>query len=306
MLANDRAGPSGRIQQHEDSVTDPTIAPPRIKLPVIDTVGAAYDEVWALRDDLLRVAAIPALATFGLNLLLHWQFGFRPTGDPVHPPELSAGVYLVMLLAWLPMTLFAVNWMRVLLLGHDAVKGLGLRWGLRETVYLLRMVAILLGAILAGVIASLPVIVAAIVYGAVAGAIGSVAGPGIGISPGLGIFLGILVAIPMVMVEFYVMFRLLLALPATALDRPRGLRLSWTMTRGTVLRLLAAYLLVVIPPYLAILVVQLLLGMAGLFELAPFSAQLIGTLMGFMVAAAGSSVLAIAYRRLGGMARADA
>lgn len=285
----------------------PTTNPPRgtqppARLPVLDTTRRACEALWTHRDDLLRVAAVPALATFGLNLILDWQFGFGAHGDPLNPPQMGVGAFLVLLLAWLPMTLFSVNWMRVLLLGDEAVGGLGLRWGMRETIYLIRVVTILIGAMVAGVIGSLPAIVAAVAIGFATGAIGTVVGPGVGASPAVGILIAMLVAVPMLVVEFYVMFRLLLALPAAALDRPRGLRLSWTVMRGSVLRLLVAYLLVVIPPYLAVFVVQLLLGTAGLFEIAPFSAQLIGTLLGFIVAAAGSSVLAIAYRRLIGTA----
>ena len=284
-------------------------AQPPARLPVLDTVRQAYAALWEQRDDLLRVAAVPALAAFGLNLILDWRFGPGMHGDPLNPPQLGAGAFLLMLLAWLPMTLFSVNWKRVLLLGRDSVSGLGLRWRLRETLYLIRAIVLLLAATLAGVIASLPLILLLAVLGVAAGFIGGAAGPGVGIdqaSYGMGFLIGVIGAIPVIVVEFYVMFRLMLALPATAIDRSRAFRLSWERTRGTVGRLFLAYLLVVLPPYVAIFLFQLALNAAGLFDVAPFSGQLIGTLLGFVAAAAGSSVLAMAYRRLVGAASAGA
>lgn len=282
-------------------MTIPTpLVPPRSKLPVIDTAGAAYIAMWDRRDDLLRVAAVPALATLGINLVLDWQFNLGMHGDPLNPPQLELGAVLLMLLLWLPMALFSVNWIRVLLLGRESVGGLGLRWGLRETIYLIRAVAILLAAMLAALIVSLPVIVVAVVVGFATGAISTVVGPGAGASPAVGILLGILVAVPMLVVEFYVMFRLMLALPAAALDRSRAFRLSWETTKGTVARLFAVYLLVALPPYVAIFVLQFVLNAVGLFAVAPISGQLIGTLLGFAAGATGSSALAMSYRRLVG------
>lgn len=288
-------------------MTDPTRPlPPRPKLPVLETVAAAYAAAWGQRDDLLRVAALPALATFGLNLVLAWRFGMGVASDPLDPPEPGVGALLLMLLAWVPMTLFAVNWTRVLLLGPEAVKGLGLRWGRRETMYLLRALLILAAATLAGVIVALPLVVLLVVLGVAAGFFGATGDAGAAaqqMAAGTGFMLGLLAAVPLIVVEIYVMFRLLLALPATALDRAGAIDLAWSASKGSVLRLFLAYFLVVLPPYLAVFALQFLFGTAGLYALAPFSAQLVGTILGFVVAATGSSVLAFAYHRLIGTAR---
>lgn len=279
-------------------------APPRMKLPVIETTAAAYDALWRYRDDLLRVAAVPAAITFGIYLAMAWQLDVELVGDPLNPPAMSPGALALILALWLPFILFSVNWTRVLLLGGASVRGLGLHWGLRETKYLLRMLAMMLAAMLAALVASLPFILAFVVVGFAAGDVGTMAGPGLGVESKTEALLIALVAVPVIVVEFYVMFRLMLALPATALDRPGALGLAWNVAKGTVGRLVLVYLLVVVPPYLIIFALQFLLGMAGLFEAAPFSAQLISTILGFVLTAAGSGAIALSYRRLVGVAPA--
>jgi hypothetical protein len=289
---------------HEAFVTDPmTAVPSPVRLPILETAGTCYAALWTQRDDLLRVAAVPALATFGLNLLLAWKFDLGMAGDPLDPPEPTLGAYLVMLLALVPMTLFAVNWTRVLLLGRDSVGGLGLRWGVRESLYLLRALAIILAATLAGFIVAIPVVVVLTVLGIALGFLGGFGDGGVNVDQAaqqFGFVIGMVLGIPIFVIEIYLMFRLLLALPATAVDRPNALHLAWRSAKGTVGRLFLAYLLVVIPPYVAIFLLQFALGAAGLFTVAPFSAQLVGTILGFVAAAAGSSVLALAYHRLVG------
>jgi membrane-anchored glycerophosphoryl diester phosphodiesterase (GDPDase) len=106
--------------------------------------------------------------------------------------------------------------------------------------------------------------------------------------------------LPVAIAEIYVAIRLMLALPATALDGSDEFRLSWRLTRGNALRIFVAAVLGVIPFYVGAFMFEYLLAMAGLYALVPFTGTLLVVLVSMVLSAAGSTVLAMVYLRLGG------
>lgn len=278
----------------------PGAAPP---LPVLETVRAAYLALWAGRDDALRLAAVPAVAFLVLNLFISWQV-MSAAPDPAVPPEatipfaVDPWVVALSVLGLIPATLFSCNWQRALLLGGAAAPGLGLRWGWRETRFLgatiLIGVAMMVTALVVGVAVLLVFRVIGMVLGVVLGAPADPAAP-------QSALLTVAAGLPVVVAEIYVALRLVLALPATALDGSDGLRRAWRLARGNVPRIFAALLLVVLPFYLGAFLVEFLLARTGLFLVAPFTGTLVAVLIGFLLSAAGAAALAAIYRRLDGM-----
>jgi hypothetical protein len=288
-------------------VTIPVSTPPAIRLSVLETVGASYDALWEARDDALRLAAVPAGLFLLLQLFIGSQFPPPPLpeaaeGAPQMPFPVSPWFFAAMLLGLVPATLFSCNWLRVLLLGPAAAPGLGLRWGWRETRFLIYTVLIPLIAMLAALAVVIPVVAIFAVIGMV---LGQVQGP----PPNPGAMPSTLLilagALPVVAAQIYVAIRLMLALPAAALDRPQGLRLSANLTRGNVFRIFLAFLLGVFPFYVGIFVLELLLGMTGIFQAVPLTGTLLVVLVSLLLSAAGSAVMATVYRRLGGASRAQ-
>lgn len=277
-------------------------------LPVRGTARAAYAALWAGRDDALRLAAVPAVAFLALNLFISWQV-MPAAPDPAAAPEaalpfaVDPWVVALSVLGLIPATLFSCNWQRALLLGGAAAPGLGLRWGRRETRFLgatiLIGIAMMVTALAVGLTVLLVFRVIGMVLGVVQGAPADPAAP-------QSALLTIAAGLPVVVAEIYVALRLVLALPATALDGSDGLRRAWRLTRGNVPRIFAALLLVVLPFYLGAALVELLLATTGLFLVAPFTGTLVAVLIGLVLSAAGAAALAAIYRRLGGTAPAGA
>jgi hypothetical protein len=281
-----------------------TSPPPPLpnRLPILEAVLASYAALWQGRDVALRLAAVPAGLILVLNLFISWQL-LPAASDPAAPfdPAQAAGIspwfYPASFLGLIPATLFACNWQRALLLGGDAAPGLGIRWGLRETKFLVWTIVIALAMLLAALAVAIPVMAIFAVAGIVLGIVqGAPAGPGAMTSVPLIIAAGL----PVVIAEIYVAIRLMLALPATALDGSGVFRLSWRLTRGNALRIFVAVLLGVIPFYVGAFVFELLLATAGLYALVPFTGTLLVVLVSMVLSAAGSAVLAMVYLRLGG------
>jgi hypothetical protein len=281
-----------------------TTTPPPLpnRQPILETVAASYAALWEGRDDALRLAAFPAGLILALNLFISWQLlpsasDPAATFDPTQPTGISPWFYPVSFLGLIPATLFACNWQRALLLGGEAAPGLGIRWGLRETKFLVWTILIALAMLLAALVVAIPVIAVFAVMGVVLGIVqGAPTSPGAMPSVPLIIAAGLPVAIA----EIYVAIRLMLALPATALDGSDEFRLSWRLTRGNALRIFVAAVLGVIPFYVGAFVFEYLLAMAGLYALVPFTGTLLVVLVSMVLSAAGSTVLAMVYLRLGG------
>ncbi|HLB80766.1 MAG TPA: hypothetical protein VJJ77_09690, partial [Dongiaceae bacterium] len=187
-------------------------------LPVLGIVAEAYRLLWAYRWELVRLGLIPV----SLSFLLAAIVGMLPAGGIA---VAASAADLV------PLTLFAVNWHRLVLLGpRRAAAGLGMRWGRRETTFLLR--SLLLGfGIGAAMVVPLLAISAALQR--------SPAGLPI---LGLAIVAAVLLSL-----------RLSLAFPAIAVDLPYGFRRSWNDTAGCGLRLMAAMLATSAPLWAALL-----------------------------------------------------
>lgn len=243
------------------------------KLPVFDSASEAYRTVWASIGYLPTAAALP----FVLSLLLSLPVSLQPT---------SQGLGLISwLLEALPYTLFAVAWHRLVMLGPSvAPPRLAFAWAPRHWRFLGYALLIATGGVV------------------MMGTVLTLANPASG-TPGLGPLLALFL-----MISFcYVMIRLSLVLPATALDEDYQLRHSWMHTRGQGLRLLAAVTLVMVPvAFASLLVLSLLLApSAGADVAAPSGGRFLMTqltlaALGYIGTALSTTVFAQAFGRLAG------
>lgn len=242
---------------------------------------AAFRRVWAERDDLLRLAAVPVALTFALYLwvqdsLAEAMLAIVPGQQP--DPETMAALQTPFLLYGLAslciLSIFSVNWMRFLMLGHDAVSGLGLNLGRRH----FRLVLLAIGLqILATLILSIALTVATLLVPANA----------------------VVFAIFILGLIWYLIAaaRLAPVWVGIAIDAPMKLGDAWRRTHGYGIKLAVALVIV----SFLLFVMQsaffwLSLGL-GVSELAPLALNFISVAIQFIMFAAIGAVFVLAYPR---------
>ena len=237
-------------------------------LPIGATIVQAWRLVWRSRDEILRIGAVPLLLSLGLTLAIRaWGSG--------------ASVFVGILLSWIPLSLFAVTWLRFLLRADEtAAAGLATRWTRRESRFLLRIMALNLGTDVA----------VGVTIGIIALALG--------VRPDQsgGAFLMLIIIGGGV--ALYLMLRLSLILPATAIDAAYGFRDSWRDTAGCSLQLLAIVVVTDLPAGLLVL----FLNSTRLALLLPYTLVLVTSVLGYLVFATTMTVLALAFRARSGAA----
>jgi hypothetical protein len=251
----------------------------------------AYDALWRGRGDLLRVAAAPVGITLLIDVIL---FSLAPAEADADATGSGLGgsfwSYLLLGLSIPPGVLLAVNWLRVLILGSGSVIGLGLRWGLRETRFLVRMIVIGLAGMVVTVVLLVPVM---LLFGLLGGMGGFAAAAH---------WFGLFVTIATVVIYVYVSLRLSLALAAAAIDAPGTLpgtlAQSWIATRGIGQHLTLAAMAVAGPFYVLVFLLPALLVETGVEALAPLSSLLLQVVLSSLTSVAGFTLVALAHRRL--------
>ena len=242
-------------------------------LPVFESVSEAYRTVWSLIGYLPTAAALPFL----LSLLLTIPIVIQPDGQGLGQ------------ISWLfeavPYTLFAVAWHRLVLLGPQiAPPRVAFNWAPRHWRFL--GYALLLTA--GGVVVMVTVF--------------SLAGPGQAASGA-----GPLAALGLMIAFGYLAIRLCLVLPAAALDENYRLQHAWAHTQGQGLRLMAIFVVAMIPVVFAsLLVMGLVLGSSAA-ETVPtpgggraLVAQLALGALGYVGSAVSTTIFAQAFHRLAG------
>jgi hypothetical protein len=230
-------------------------------LPIGRTALRAWRLVWQSRDEILRIGAVPLLLSLALSLTVR-----------VLPR--NGVVVTALVLEWVPLSLFAVAWLRLLLCPSDAgSRGLTTRWTKRETRFTIRILAINLGTNIA----------AGIVVGMTALALG------LRLDRDAAVFMTLVAA--GAGLAIYLMLRLSLVLPAAAIDLAYGYRDSWRDTAGFGFRLLLIVVLTDAPVGLALL----LLHGTWLTQALPYTMILVTDIISYLVFAASMAVLAVAF-----------
>lgn len=242
---------------------------------------AACLRVWAERDELLRLGVVPLLLTFVLNLwswhLLTPVLDIIESGkvpDPSVVNDMMGPLFLAGLLSWFLTSLFAVNWMRVMMLGDSAVGGLGLAIGRRHLKFAFLIIAVQL---VLGFAVLLIMLIVAFVMPATA--------------------LLTLVAIILSGAYLTAMLRLTPMWVGLAIDAPMTLSQAWTRTAHYGFKMTVAVILLGCLMLVAQTVLQFIFGVLGLISAAPLATLFILLVVQFVLAACVSTVLVIAYPR---------
>lgn len=253
---------------------------------------SAYGVLWRGRGELLRVAAVPAALILLIDAAPDLWLSLDSSASLQAADILSS--LLVLLSAPLAMVM-AVNWLRVLVLGGSAVPGLGVRWGRRESRFLLRWIVIAVIGFAATAVFALPILFAMLAIDQAFAV------------PELVMQLVPLPVFVLVMLVYgYLILRYSPALVTAAIEAPGGLGDGWKATRRLGGLLLLAAIPVVGPFYLLVFLAPALLNVSGIEAAAPLSSQLLQTTLGMLTYAAGLALVSVIYRRLGGLPGASA
>lgn len=250
-------------------------------LPPFPLAIAACRRVWTERDELLRLGAAPLLLTFLLNLwswhLLAPLFDIIESGkapDPETANTLLPPLFLVGLLSWFLTSLFAVNWMRAMMLGSSAIGGLGLAISKRHVKFTFLIVAV---QMVLGLVFLLIMLIVALIV------------------PSMPLLT--LVAIILSGAYLTAMLRLTPIWVGLAIDAPMTFAQAWRRTAHYGLRMTVAVILLACLMLLAQTILQFLFAVLGLIAAAPLATLFILLVIQFALAACVSTVLVIAYPR---------
>lgn len=242
---------------------------------------AAFRRAWQERDDVLRLAAIPAIVTFLAYLWFQRstaafagaiQAGQEPDAEAV--TSLQQPLMLYALVNWCFIVLFSVNWMRVLILGSASVPGLGLTLGRRHLRLLIISIAM---QVASGILMGLLLVLVAAVMPA---------------------FAPILAAATVFLIWcLLVIVRLGPAWVGIAIDAPMKFRDAWHRTQGAGVRLAIAIVLVSFLPFaLQIVFLQIALSL-GVTELAPMAISFVSVVIQYIMVAGIGAVFVLSYPR---------
>lgn len=262
-----------------------------MQIPVPETILAACRDTWEGRRDIAALAFLPILgmSVFAtIKIAVMGNIVAEISGMEIStetPPDVLVGLstklffnkLLDSLVSLVFYTLFAVAWYRRNLIGPEAVTvGVAMRWSQRHWYFLRRLVLLLAG--LMGLI-----FVATILLGA--------------IFPGALAFSAVLIAVGLIYA------RIMLVLPAAALDTPMTIADSAKLTTGNGWRIFLAVMLTpLIIMLLGALAVWLLASpVADLIHssiTAQFLVHLVGQSINYFGYAVGIAALSMVYRRL--------
>ncbi len=254
---------------------------PQSSVPVLLVVKSAYQILWQQRDDALRLGFLPTLICFGgflygrdalAMVLTQWQAGM--TGPP--PDGVALPVFATLLIILLAMALAIGNWLRFMLLGPMGAVGLGLAIGRPHVNFLVSSVLLVFGASIAFAVLSMPIL----------------------LLPGMLAGIGVVAALIAVTV---VTVRLSPFVIGQVIAQPMSLQEAWRATRGNGVALTTALILVQVPLWIAVSLLNQLLYVVGFAAVAPLAMLFITSVFEIAISILQASILAAAFRQMIGI-----
>ncbi len=257
-----------------------------------------YRFLWESRGDLWAYALLPVVLVALVKTLSFWGLaGLEtffdpqplPAPDPSDPQsaipvlKLGAVTILNMGVSLVAYALFAVAWHRRFLVGNEGqTVGAAMRWGRRQSRFILRFLGLIVIVALVGSLVSIPVAV-------------------IGTSVPI---VGLLAFFAIFIVVGHVYGRFLLVLPAAAMDDPIGFGESAKLTTGRSWLMFGIGILPPVPVLLAMVIVlgplsDALAGLIGPSVSLLLVLILVEQTFTFAGVAAGVTALSIAYHEIG-------
>jgi hypothetical protein len=259
-------------------------------IPVLATIADACRLVLQRKNDLLRVGLVFLLGSFALNVFglnyLRPMLGAMTTdatGQLVMDNRLPGSLLLVLITNFLLVSVFGVGWHRLILLGPErAGGGLGVQLGLRELRYFVRLWLCFIAAVAVGFFLSVIDVAMAL---------------RLGVNPYATVPVAYLGFIP---IEAYFIGRLGPSFAAIAVGLPAEIGRWWQATMGNGGRLLALYLLVGLGWLAISILLEVLAGILGLGELAPYAVLFLSAFVSTALLAVLVTINALVFRRLVG------
>ncbi|MBT3809970.1 MAG: hypothetical protein HOF99_10760 [Rhodospirillaceae bacterium] len=274
-------------------------------LTLFASLGTAYRFLWNERRDLFAYAFLPVLLVSfvqiaGLWATGDWQLHFAPPAIAPPPVPTSPGDAQIVIglgnifsahgiatiangvASFVAYVMFSVAWFRRYLIGPEGMTiGAAMRWGPRQWRFISRFFMLVGLVLLLGFLITVPVNLLTSVN------------PVLGLFGRAAIVVGTLLITP----------RLLLVLPAAAVDRSFGFRDAGTVTQGKSWYMLGIYLFSLLPALFALVIVaQLLAGLAesltGPSLSFLFVVLLVQQAIMFIAIASQVTALAEAFRQL--------
>ncbi|MDJ0951615.1 MAG: hypothetical protein QNJ94_22110 [Alphaproteobacteria bacterium] len=250
------------------------------KLPIWQTVRDAYRLVFGHFGGMWKAALIPtSLYVVLLGLIGYHQVATAESAD-ADGAEANVLLLVAVLAAIVVLVPFLSQWHRVSLLGPEREPPrIRFRFGVRE----LRFLGHCLLLILIGCTIVLLPLLALVMSG--------------------GGEFAFIVGVGLALVMLYVIARLGLMLPATAMDRRTGLVDAWTRSKGNGVRIAVALFLAELPWRILNTIVETIAEQTGTVGLSLLYATVtvFTTIIGLAILA---SVLAVAYKTLAGLPEA--
>jgi hypothetical protein len=271
-------------------------------LTLFASLGAAYRFLWNERRDLLAYAFLPVLLVSFVQIAGLWATGDWPLYfDPPAPPAPPApgepqivinlgnifsvdGIATIAngVASFVAYVMFSVAWFRRYLIGPEGMTiGAAMRWGPRQWRFITRSFMLVGLVLLLGFLITVPINLLT------------------SVNPTLGLFGRAAIVVGTLLITS----RLLLVLPAAALDRKFGFRDAGTVTQGRSWYMLGIYLFSLLPALFALVIVaQLLAGLAesltGPSLSFLFVVLLVQQAIMFVAIASQVTALAEAFRQL--------
>lgn len=271
-------------------------------LTLFASLGTAYRFLWNERRDLFAYAFLPVLLVSFVQIAGLWATGdwllhFDPPPPPAPPapgePQIviNFGNLLSVeglatiangVASFVAYVMFSVAWFRRYLIGPEGTTiGAAMRWGPRQWRFISRFFMLIGLVLLLGFLITIPINLLT------------------SVNPTLGLFGRAAIVVATLLITS----RLLLVLPAAAVDRNFGFRDAGTVSRGKSWYMLGIYLFSLLPALFALVIVaQLLVGLADSLT-GPSLSFLFFVLLvqqAFMFVAIASQVTALAeaFRQL--------
>ena len=249
---------------------------------VLDRVGELF------RVGLVLIVGFFAIGIFALEYVLPLmratvpQVGGPAAGQPMPDPRFLPAMLLIVVVEFVVISIFAVGWHRLILLGAGAGGGFGIGFGRREIAFLGRVWACFLGVLMFSVAFSvLEFLLAGLLRANPQGFV-------------------VIAMLGFTLVASYVLGRIGLSFAGLSIDQPLTFAASWQATRGEGFRILATYLLVAIGWLAVGLLFSFLAGLLGLGYAAPYALMFINAILSAGFIALLVTINSILFRRLSG------
>jgi hypothetical protein len=265
--------PHGGPPQYRDPMGEPHDEFNPKKLDVLAAVREAYNGAWTHLGEMLRLIWVPGALYLALNII-----GILLPGKS--NLFLSFAIEIATLGLW---AIISVAWYRFILIGESTEGAFQINFSRREARYLFVSFFLVLLALPSLLFAGPPQFPPATFVAGLLSKTGS-AGTLLG-------FFGLLLSF----VGIYFLIRLLLLLPAVAIDEPINVRLILERTRGNFWRILALCILSTLPLLLAYMVI---VSLFVALNLPLVIALFLSSLLSIFFAIVNVAILAIAYRDL--------